>query len=375
MLHAYRKTVLASLLVAIPVGLISSSSLALAAPAFPGAEGFGANSIGGRGGTVIEVTNLNNSGPGSLRAAVEASGPRIVVFRVSGTIILKTGLTILNPYITIAGQTAPGGGITLRNDRSNGAPTLDIRTHDVIIRYIRMRTGPGGDDSLLIYTSPAYNVMIDHISASWGVDENVNIWGNVRDVTIQWSIISEGLKNSTHPEGDPGGHSMGFLVGSGSRNISFHHNVLAHNDARNPKWDGSHEQAVYDFVNNVIYNWGAYATAVSGNAKTNVVGNYYKRGSDSSGYTSLGRREVIRWQDDPGWSLLIEGNVGPTCPVDKDLHPPLKALGEQQNSQRQARGRQEGSRSPWPELQSQQVHCVPPDPEQKEVCPDEEERE
>ena len=115
MLHAYRKTVLSALLVTVPLGLIGSSSLALAAPAFPGAEGFGANSIGGRGGTLIEVTNLNDSGPGSFRAAVEASGPRIVVFRVGGTIELQSSLIITNPYITIAGQTAPGGGITLKN--------------------------------------------------------------------------------------------------------------------------------------------------------------------------------------------------------------------------------------------------------------------
>ncbi len=111
-------------------------------PAFPGAEGFGARSQGGRGGRVIEVINLNDSGPGSLRAAVEAEGPRIVVFRTGGTITLKSGLNITHPFITVAGQTAPGGGITLRNDPSNRGTPLTISTHDVVVRYLRSRPGP-----------------------------------------------------------------------------------------------------------------------------------------------------------------------------------------------------------------------------------------
>jgi len=306
MLHAYRMTVLSALLVTVPLGLISSSSLALAAPAFPGAEGFGANSVGGRGGRVIEVTNLNDSGSGSLRAAVEASGPRIVVFRVGGTIELQSSLIITNPFITIAGQTTPGGGITLKSG-SNVNTALGIEAHDVIVRYLRVRPGAGGQDGIGVFYNKAYNVIIDHTSISWAVDENVSTWYDPHDVTIQWSIISEGLNCSTHPDGC---HSMGMLLGSdGSRNISVHHNLFAHNAGRNPRVKTS---GTVDVVNNLIYNprfeggWGpSHVSSDYANVPINYVGNYYKAGINSgtadyylSGYGAI----------------YLEGNITPKRP-------------------------------------------------------------
>ena len=185
---------------------------AAAIPAFPGAEGFGANSVGGRGGRVIEVINLNDSGPGSLRAAIEAEGSRIVIFRTGGTIELQSGLNIHNPFITIAGQTAPGGGITLRHDPSrNTGVSLGIWTHDVIVRYLGVRPGPSIEESCCVdgvSIQGGHDIILDHVSASWAVDENVNSWYDPHDFTIQWSIISEGLYNSTHEQGP---HSLSLI--------------------------------------------------------------------------------------------------------------------------------------------------------------------
>ena len=172
--------------------LLLIPGLALAVPAFPGAEGFGAKSVGGRGGKVIEVTNLNDSGSGSLRAAIAASGPRTVVFRVGGTIELKSRIQVENPYLTIAGQTAPGGGITLKNG-SNEKDTLYILTHDVVVRYLRVRPGPGGDADGVGVGTNASNVVLDHCSVSWAVDENLGVSSTAKNVSIQWSIIAEGL--------------------------------------------------------------------------------------------------------------------------------------------------------------------------------------
>jgi hypothetical protein len=162
----------------------------------------------------------------------------------------------------------------------------------------------------------ARHVIVDHSSFSWATDENASVAVQSLEITIQWCIIAEGLHHSTHPDGP---HSMGSLLSTGARKISLHHNLYAHNDERNPKLKGDPEYlagrtAIFDFVNNVIYNWGNYATAVAGSAKANVVGNYYKLGPDSYGYTSLGNGEVILWQRERRRSLFIQGNVGPSCP-------------------------------------------------------------
>ncbi len=242
-------------------------------PAFPGAWGGGMFTVGGRGGQVIAVTNLNDSGPGSLRAAIEAEGPRIVVFRVAGTIYLKSGLEFKNPHITIAGQSAPGDGICIAHD------SLNINTHDVIIRHLRVRRGlPGGQGSDNIGGYPEGQVIVDHCSVSWGRDENISLYrymkrlpnGDrekmpVRNVTIQWVISSEALGP---------GHEFGGTWGG--VDSTFHHNLFACNTGRNPSIGMSGE---FDYRNNVLFNWGH--RSMDGGDETsliNVINNYYKAG-------------------------------------------------------------------------------------------------
>lgn len=244
-------------------------------PAFPGAEGFGTGTDGGRGGRVIHVTSLSDSGPGSLRSAIEAFGPRMIVFDVGGTIRLKRHLTITNPYVTIAGQSAPGGGILIRD------AGLVIQTHDVVVRHLRIRVGdsraeaPDSQDALHIGAGrdgPAVrNVVIDHCSLSWAIDENADVYGNASDCTFQWCIFSEGLKNSLHPKG---AHSMGLLMGPPSTRVTVHHCLFAHNNTRNPRSRGGQRR----FYNNVVYNWGEAAAALTEGADVRFEGNSYLTG-------------------------------------------------------------------------------------------------
>ncbi|MEZ4599311.1 MAG: Ig-like domain-containing protein [Syntrophotaleaceae bacterium] len=242
---------------------------------FPGAQGFGTDSKAGRGGKIIKVTNLNDSGSGSLRAALEASGPRIVVFEVGGTIHLNSNLRIRNPYCTVAGQTAPGQGIMIRGYG------LSITTNDVLVQHLAIRVGdevatspPDGVQIL----KPSYNVVIDHCSISWGVDENADTWTDVRDVTFSNNIISECLRYSVHTDGK---HSKGYLAGRRNKNIAFIGNLQAHNETRNPMVYGRTEILI---VNNVFYNAGAYSFCSIGDGwgdgppKATVVGNVFRKG-------------------------------------------------------------------------------------------------
>jgi len=242
-------------------------------PAFSGAEGWGAITLGGRGGTVYHVTNLSNSGPGSFRAACEASGPRTVVFDISGKINLTSELNILNPYITIAGQTAPGDGVCIAGE------TVSVDTTDVIIRYMRFRRGetdPNRRDDALGSDSTHGKIMIDHVSASWGFDENLSIYrwkdaaGHVyptENVTIQWSVSSEALNWK---------YNHGFGATWGGTMVSYHHNLFACNRGRNPSISWSH---LIDYRNNVVYNWRDRTMDGAGaEAHVNVVNNYYKPG-------------------------------------------------------------------------------------------------
>lgn len=243
--------------------------------AFPSAEGYGKYTKGGRGGAVYEVTNLNDSGEGSLRAAVEASGPRTIVFRVSGTIELESGLSIENPFITIAGQTAPGDGIAVKDY------PLEINADEVIIRFIRVRLGNQSDTAAdAISSRYTKNIILDHVSASWSIDETVSIY-HADSVTVQWSIISESLYHSHH---DKGTHGYGGIWGSNYS--TYHHNLLAHHTSRNPRFASG--AGYNDFRNNVIYNWGFNSVyggekQQSGNSEfdfttINMVANYYKPG-------------------------------------------------------------------------------------------------
>ena len=257
--------------------------------AFPGAEGFGANSRGGSGGKVIYVSNLNDEGPGSLREAVEQEGPRTVVFSVSGIIDLKTRLNIEHPYITIAGQTAPGDGICLRGE------TLRIAADHVIVRYLRVRLGDGkhGQGSLqgkdAISISSGRHIILDHCSAGWSLDEVLSASTRTPDlsnVTVQWCFITEGL--------NPDGHGFGSLIrGTGGAKYSFLHNLYAHNRGRNPRpgnYDSNpHDKdplgLLLDFRNNVVYNWGGEHAAYNADkvsvTRLNFVNNYFVPGQDS----------------------------------------------------------------------------------------------
>jgi hypothetical protein len=257
--------------------LFGPASLCSQVVAFPGAEGYGSAATGGRGGRVLLVTNLNDNGPGSLRAAVSASGPRTVVFRVSGTIKLLSKLTVRNPDITIAGQTAPGDGICLRNY------SFYIEANNIIVRYMRFRLGDStrvADDSFSGNSAAASmhrRIIIDHCSSSWAIDENSSFYDN-GEFTMQWCYITESLFRSYHPKGD---HGYGGMWG-GWR-ATFHHNLFAHNSSRNPRFNGSRYTAqpdseIVDYRNNLIYNWG-FNSAYGGEAgHQNMVANYYKPG-------------------------------------------------------------------------------------------------
>lgn len=247
-------------------------------PAFPGAEGWGRYVTGGRGGVVYHVTNLNDSGPGSLRAAVEASGKRTVVFDVSGTIFLKNGLSIKYPDITIAGQTAPGDGICVADYN------FDIQAPNVIIRYMRFRPGNlmalngiGEPDAL--EAKDGRNIIIDHCSLSWSVDECCSVYGN-RFTTVQWCLIAQSLRHAGHSKD---AHGYGAMMGG--EGASYHHNLLVHHDSRHPRLgerEATGARDTTDFRCNVMYNWGGQGCYGAENMNANIVNNYYKPGPATS---------------------------------------------------------------------------------------------
>jgi hypothetical protein len=252
-------------LILVICGLCATPALA---EAFPGAAGWAAQAPGGRGGRVIRVINLDPAGPGSLRAALEAQGPRIVVFEVGGVIDMGMATwTIDQPFLTIAGQTAPSPGITLIRGG------IDIRTHDVVVRHIRIRTGASGRarrsgwEADSISTVGAWNVIVDHCTMTWALDENLSAsgprftgttpeeWrrGTSHDITFSYNLLAEGLADSSHPKGE---HSKGSLIHDNATGILIYRNVYAHNYERSPLLKGGVHAAV---VNNLIFNPGAQA--------------------------------------------------------------------------------------------------------------------
>lgn len=275
----------------------SSAAVRAAQLAFPGAEGFGRFAKGGRGGQVKFVTNLNDSGPGSLRAAVQAEGPRIVVFTVSGTIELQSTLRILNPRITIAGQTAPGDGICLKKF------PLNISADDSVVRFLRVRLGDEAGKLMDgIDISDAENVIVDHCSVSWTLDEAVNTYHGSKNITIQWCLISESLHNS------PLRNGHGFAASLGGMNSSYHHNLFANNAGRNPSIAGetSNPTIDLDFRNNIIFNW--QKRRLDGRPESiNVINNYYKAGPASRELRSIVKMQCLDNGTFGKWH--VDGNV------------------------------------------------------------------
>ncbi|MBO9204050.1 hypothetical protein J7I42_27435 [Niastella sp. MAH-29] len=256
--------------------------------AFPGAEGGGAYSFGGRGGKVIVVTSLEDRGPGTFREACETGGARIVVFNVAGIIHLKTPVIIRAPYITIQGQSAPGDGVCIAGE------SVWLNTHDVVVRFMRFRRGETNvgrrDDA--IGGNPVGNIMIDHVSASWGLDENMSMYRHMYNdstgaieqklgtvnITIQNSIFAEAL--------DTYNHSFGSTLGG--ENCTFMRNMWANNTGRNPSvgWNGT-----FNFVNNVVFNW-MHRSSDGGDyrAMYNFINNYYKPGPVTTKDGAVGHR-------------------------------------------------------------------------------------
>ena len=317
-LAAFLRLAAISLLVAVPV---SSATANAGLPAFPGAEGAGALAVGGRGGVVCKVTNLNDSGPGSLRACVEMSGPRTVIFDVGGTIELKDHLWIRNPYITIAGQTAPGGGIQLKAESDSARSLIAISTHDVVIRYLRARNGRTGRKAHTINVTDTAgqrveNIIVDHVSLFWSENQNWTIYGwnadrAPRNITLQNSIIAEPVNGRVLMY-------IGASNGSANlnmTNIDIHSNLLANSKHRNPTF----RSASGRYINNLGYHATSWWSRFGPGSHVDIIGNKWKRGPEAPG--SRAQEELHFWEYQEGMtsqerlidrpsSLYIAGNWG-----------------------------------------------------------------
>ncbi len=254
-------------------------------PVFPGAEGYGTTTPAGRGGATLLVTSLADDGPGTLRDAVSTPGPRMVVFAVAGEIALHSHLEVHEPYLTVAGHSAPGEGVVV-----TGAG-LVIFTHDVLVQHLRIRPGLGPVDpevnDAVTMLGPdeqgtgacAHHVVIDHGSFSWSEDELVSTGSSAHDLTLSYNLVAEALNEGRHPKGS---HSAGLLIGFRANCVSAHHNVLAHNDFRNPLLS---DVGRVDYVNNLAYDCGVLAGELSPDAhpsEVNLAGNVWIPGPAST---------------------------------------------------------------------------------------------
>jgi pectate lyase len=287
-------------------------------PAFPGAQGGGAASVGGRGGEVCEVTTLSDSGPNSARDCLTRKGRRTVVFRVGGRINLLSGIRISEPFLTIAGQSAPGGGIEFAGKQMNNDSLIYIYAHDVIVRYLRVRIGNGpghrpgpssGCVGIFIGNADVYNVIIDHVSISWSDNKPVGIWANygpgVHNIDVQWSMINESIR----------GHGVGPGIGNSNGTTAaftdddFHHDFLSNATHRLPETSSG----TMRWVNNIVYNWSFYASAMLGFQKSDFIGNIYKAGplNPEAQKHELHFASVSNGWDDGPPSVYLLDNKGP----------------------------------------------------------------
>lgn len=266
--------------------------------AFPGAEGFGKYTSGGRGGKLLFVTNLNDAGEGSLRAAIKTSGRRTILFRVSGNIALQSSLVIEHGDLTIAGQTAPGDGITIQNY------PIKVHAENVIIRFIRSRMGDlAGIEEDAISVIRSKDVIVDHCSFSWATDECGSFYDN-ENFTLQYCILSESLNNSVH---EKGAHGYGGIWGG--KQASFIYNFLLNHNSRNPRFNGSryHKEPaleIVDFRNNLIYNWQGNSSYGGELGNHNLVNNYYKPGP-----ATQSSKDRILEPYKPYGKFYLEGNL------------------------------------------------------------------
>ena len=309
-------------------------------PAFPGAEGAGALALGGRGGQVCRVKNLNDSGPGSFRDCVDRAGPRTVIFDVGGTIKLKSRLTISNPYITIAGQTAPGGGIQIKADKEDTGwnPDFFIRTHDVVIRHLRFRRGYlGGDDKNdnISITDGARDVVLDHLSVFWGSNQNLGVRGWTsnpddvpRNITVQNSIFTEMLDGRVAMLIDHNTHLIH------ATDIDFHNNLIANSSHRNPRLRTGRGR----FINNIVYNWTSWATRAEGGVHWDFISNLWKpgpapKGSRANPELMFSMREGTSGIQERDPELYVEGNRGILSGMSPDTNnwPYTREYGAGQN--------------------------------------------
>ncbi len=300
-----------------------------APPIIPDVEGFGINAYAGSGRhrrpfhtNVIRITRLDDAGQGTLRECVDYRGPRTCIFEVGGEVKLRSALRVRAPYLTIAGQTAPNPGITLTGG------TLRIETNDVLVQHLAVRPGderdgvvPSSRDGISVGVEApgsAHHIVLDHLSVTWAIDENVSTWfRTTRNVTISNSIIAEGLDKSIHPKG---AHSKGLMIGDGSRRISVLRNLIANNIERNPYLKPG---TSVEFINNVVYGWGPDGGWSLCNVTDNVgrgeavllsfIGNYYKPGPWSFIGAPLYGKKLA-----PGTRVFAQGNIGPTRKDDSE---------------------------------------------------------